>query len=61
MFLPCVYLPFALARKYPSAAKKFNWHYLFPSNRLSFDRKVNKLRRHHINETVVQKAIKIKT
>jgi integron integrase len=54
-----VYLPFALARKYPSAAKKFNWHYLFPSNRLSLDPEVNKLRRHHINETVIQKAIKV--
>lgn len=54
-----VYLPFALARKYPSAAKTFNWHYLFPSNRLSLDPEVNKLRRHHINETVIQKAIKV--
>jgi hypothetical protein len=27
-----VYLPFALARKYPNAAKTFNWHYLFPSS-----------------------------
>ena len=53
-----VYLPFALARKYPSAATTFNWHYLFPSNRLSLDPEVNKLRRHHINETVIQKAVK---
>ena len=49
-----VYLPFALARKYPNAAKTFNWHYLFPSSRLSLDPEVNKLRRHHINETVIQ-------
>ncbi|MBA6293950.1 integron integrase [Colwellia sp. MB3u-70] len=54
-----VYLPFALARKYPSAAKTFNWHYLFPSSRLSLDPEVNKLRRHHINESVIQKAIKV--
>tara|TARA_B110000438_G_C15750574_1_gene622744 strand:- start:222 stop:1187 length:966 start_codon:yes stop_codon:yes gene_type:complete len=54
-----VYLPFALSRKYPSAAKTFNWHYLFPSNRLSLDPEVNKLRRHHINETAIQKAVKI--
>jgi len=53
-----VYLPFALARKYPSAATTLNWHYLFPSNRLSLDPEVNKLRRHHINETVIQKAVK---
>ncbi|TWX65835.1 integron integrase [Colwellia sp. C1TZA3] len=54
-----VYLPFALARKYPNAAKKFNWHYLFPSNRLSLDPEVNQVRRHHINETVIQKAVKV--
>lgn len=53
-----VYLPFALSRKYPNAATDFNWHYLFPSNRLSLDPEVNKLRRHHINESVIQKAIK---
>lgn len=53
-----VYLPFALARKYPNAAKTFNWHYLFPSSRLSLDPEVNKLRRHHINETAIQKTIK---
>ena len=53
-----VYLPFALARKYPSAATTLNWHYLFPSNRLSLDPEVNKLRRHHINETVIQKTVK---
>ena len=53
-----VYLPFALSRKYPNAAKDFNWHYLFPSNRLSLDPEVGKLRRHHTNESVIQKAIK---
>lgn len=53
-----VYLPFALTRKYPQAAKEFNWHYLFPSPRLSIDPEVNIQRRHHINETVIQKAIK---
>lgn len=53
-----VYLPFALARKYPNAAKEFNWHYLFPSYRLSTDPDINRVRRHHLNESVIQKAIK---
>ena len=53
-----VYLPFALARKYPKAGKSFAWHYLFPSKRLSIDPEVNALRRHHINETSIRKALK---
>lgn len=53
-----VYLPFALSRKYPNAPFELNWHYLFPSNRLSIDPEVNKLRRHHINETLLRKSIK---
>lgn len=54
-----VWLPYALARRYPSAPKEFNWHYVFPSAQLSNDPESNKTRRHHINETGLQKAIKI--
>jgi integron integrase len=53
-----VWLPFALARKFPEAEKEFNWHYLFPSNQLSIDPESNVLRRNHINETSLQKAIR---
>ncbi len=53
-----VYMPYALAKKYPSAAKEFNWHYLFPSYKLAVDPEVNIVRRHHINESVIQKTIK---
>ncbi|UUO24915.1 integron integrase [Colwellia sp. M166] len=53
-----VYLPFALSRKYPNARKELGWHYLFPSKRLSIDPEVNALRRHHINETSIRKAVK---
>ncbi|MGB2742031.1 MAG: integron integrase [Cognaticolwellia sp.] len=54
-----VWLPFALKKKYPNAAKEFGWHYLFPSMRLSYDpQDNNKLRRHHIDESSLQKAIK---
>jgi integron integrase len=45
-----VYLPFALANKYPNAAKDFCWQYLFPSHRLSRDPRSGRIRRHHIHE-----------
>jgi integron integrase len=53
-----VWLPFALARKYPSAPKSVGWHYLFPSSRLSTDPESQVLRRHHTNETVLRKHVK---
>jgi len=53
-----VYLPYALSGKYPNAAKEFKWHYLFPSTQLSLEPGTNNLRRHHIHETNIQKAIK---
>jgi len=53
-----VWLPFALSRKYPSARLDFNWHYLFPSVRLSTDPESNKVGRHHIDETTLRKAVK---
>ena len=53
-----VWLPYALERKFPNADKDFKWHYLFPSSQLSIDPEKNVLRRHHINETTLQKAIR---
>jgi integrase len=55
-----VWLPYALAQKHPNRHKdkEFNWHYLFPSNRLSTDPESNYLRCHHINEKNLQKSIK---
>jgi len=53
-----VWLPFALAKKYPTAPNKLGWHYLFPSTRLTLDPESSKLRRHHINETVLRKSVK---
>lgn len=53
-----VYLPDALARKYPNAAKELGWQYLFPSVKLSADPRSGKLRRHHIHENGLQKHIK---
>jgi integron integrase len=53
-----VYLPNALARKYPNAPYQLLWHYLFPSRKLSIDPRANLLRRQHIDATTFQKAIK---
>ncbi len=53
-----VWLPFALAKKYPNAPKEFGWQYMFPSKNLSIDKSSNMIRRHHINETVLRKAVK---
>jgi integron integrase len=53
-----VYLPHALARKYPNAAKEWGWQYVFPANALSTDPRGNVVRRHHIDPSVINKAIK---
>lgn len=53
-----VWLPNALARKYPNANKLLAWQYLFPSNQLSADPETGEIRRHHFHQTGVRKAIK---
>lgn len=53
-----VYLPHALERKYPRAAKEWGWQYVFPSGALSKDPRSERIRRHHIDPSVVNKAIK---
>ena len=53
-----VWLPFALARKYPSAPKELGWQYLFPSGTLSIDPATKLLRRHHVDESGLQKAVR---
>lgn len=53
-----VYLPAALARKYPNAARELKWQYLFPATKVSADPRSDKLRRHHLHENNVQKSIK---
>ena len=53
-----VYLPHALARKYPTAAGEFSWQYVFPSKNLSKDPRSGKIRRHHVLESGLQKAVK---
>jgi integron integrase len=53
-----VWLPHRLRIKYTRAAKDIKWQYLFPSRQLSIDPESKMLRRHHIDETVVQKAVR---
>jgi integron integrase len=53
-----VYLPFALARKYPHAGRQWGWQYVFPAQRLSLDPRSGRVRRHHIDEKGVQRAMK---
>lgn len=53
-----VYLPFALDKKYPNAARDWGWQYVFPSKNLSLDPRSEKTRRHHIDEKGVQRAVK---
>ena len=53
-----VYLPDALARKYPAAAREWAWQYVFPASRLSTDPRSGEVRRHHVQDQSVQRAIK---
>ncbi|MGB4343750.1 MAG: integron integrase [Moraxellaceae bacterium] len=53
-----VYLPHALARKYPHAATDWGWQYVFPAATRSRDPRSDAVRRHHVNEQAYQRAIK---
>ncbi|MCU7942772.1 MAG: integron integrase [Candidatus Thiodiazotropha sp. (ex Cardiolucina cf. quadrata)] len=52
-----VYLPHALARKYPTADREWKWQYIFPSSTRSLDPRSGIERRHHIDESCVRKAV----
>lgn len=54
----CVYLPGALARKYPNAAREWRWQYVFPARDLSVDPRSGVKRRHHLDEATIHRAIK---
>lgn len=53
-----VYLPDALARKYPKAPWEWGWQYVFPAAGLSVDPRSGAVRRHHLDEKRVQRAFK---
>jgi integron integrase len=52
-----VYMPEALARKYPNAENEFRWQYVFPSKTIARDPRSGVYRRHHIHESSLQKQI----
>ncbi len=53
-----VYMPFALERKYPNAGQDLGWKFIFPATQISTDPQTGIKRRHHIHESVLQKALK---
>ncbi len=53
-----VYLPNALAKKYPRAASSPEWQYLFPADNLAVDPRSDVVRRHHIGERQAQRIVR---
>ncbi len=53
-----VELPWALARKYPNAGREWAWQWVFPATRIYVDRESGQRRRHHLHESVLQRAVK---
>jgi integron integrase len=51
-------LPTALARKYPNAPREWSWQWVFPATRMYVDRLSGQRRRHHLHESVLQRAVK---
>lgn len=52
------YLPYAFVRKEPSAGTSWTWQYVFPASKRSIDPRSAVERRHHLSETVLQRAVK---
>jgi site-specific recombinase XerD len=53
-----VSLPYALERKYPNAPKEFAWQYVFPASVRSTDPFSKQIKRHHLDESVLQRAVR---
>jgi len=53
-----VYLPYALERKYPKAAREWGWQYVFPSIKRSVDPRSGAIRRHHADEQNIQRVMR---
>jgi integron integrase len=54
-----VWMPGALAKKYPTSAREWGWQYVFPATQRSRDPRDGRLeRRHHLDESVIQRAVK---
>ncbi len=53
-----VYLPYALERKYPNAAREWGWQYIFPSIKRSVDPRSGAIRRHHVDDKSIQRTMR---
>jgi integron integrase len=53
-----VWLPSALGRKYPAAAREWAWQYVFPADRRSIDPRTGITRRHHLSDQSFQRALR---
>jgi len=53
-----LYLPYALERKFSGAARQWGWQYVFPAQGLTRDPRSGNLRRHHVHESKIQRAVK---
>jgi integron integrase len=53
-----VYVPDALQRKYPHANSEWGWQWVFPASQISLDPRSGEYRRHHLHESVLQRAVK---
>ena len=51
-------MPYALARKYPRAARKWDWQYVFPTAKASRDPRSGRIRRHHVSDRCVQQIFR---
>jgi integrase len=54
-----VELPGAIARKYPNAGRELGWQWVFPATRIYVERRTGERRRHHLHESVLQRAVKV--
>jgi hypothetical protein len=52
-----VLLPYSLARKYPNADRQWSWQWDFPARHISTDPRSGERRRHHLHESVLQRAV----
>jgi integron integrase len=56
--LGSIELPLALDRKYPRAAFEWGWQWVFPATRFYLDQESGRRRRHHLHESVLQRAVR---
>ncbi len=56
--VPGVFIPFSIEKKYPDVGKELGWYFIFPGKSLSKDPMTGIIRRHHVHESNIQRAVK---